>query len=191
MKALRLRALRVALSIAAAAIVCPIPAWTADVPRVELFGGYSYASGSGDQPQLEPSRNLQGFEASLTWNLGRHLGMVADASGHFGDLDGVDLTRWFLLAGPRVSFPGERIGFFVHVLAGAVRTKESLTVLDIRLSESTTNFGGAAGGGIDVRLSDHWAVRLQGDLALTKFEGETSTDPRSAAGLVFRAGTKH
>jgi len=190
MRALRLRALRLSLSIAAAAIVCPIQAWTADVPRVELFGGYSYASGSGDQPQLEPSENLQGFEASLAWNLGRHLGLVADTSAHFGDLDGVDFTRWFFLAGPRVSFRGGRIDFFIHVLAGAVRTKESLTVLDIRLAESTTNFGGAAGGGIDVRLSDRWAVRLQGDLTLARSEGGSATDPRSAAGLVFRVGQK-
>jgi hypothetical protein len=189
MKDLLWRAARLALLIAA--IVSPLPAWTADVPRVELFGGYSYARGGGDEPQLEPSRNLQGFEASLAWNLGRHLGLVADTSAHFGDLDGVDLTRWFFLAGPRFSFSREPVGFFVHVLAGAVRTKESLTVLDITLAESATNLGGAAGGGIDVRLSDHWALHLQGDLTVARSRGQTASDPRSAAGLVFRAGNKH
>jgi hypothetical protein len=184
----RLRSLCFALVVAA--LTGPASAWSSDVSRVELFGGYSYARGGGDEPALEPSRSLQGFETSVAWNLGKHLGLVADASGHFGDLDGVDLSRWCFLAGPRVSFRRARVALFVHVLAGAVRTRESLTVLDITLAESATDPGAALGGGADVRLGDRWAVRLQGDLVLARMGDETSTSPRAAAGLVFRAGKR-
>lgn len=172
------------------ALAGPFQAVAADLPKAELFAGYGYARGGGDDPELEPARNLHGFEAALAWNLGAHLGLVADVNGHFGDLDGADLSRWSLLAGPRLSFRPGFLSFFVHALAGAVRTRESLTVVDVTFSESTTDFGAAAGGGIDVRLSDRWAVRAQGELTLLRVGDASVRNPRAAAGLVFRAGER-
>jgi hypothetical protein len=176
-----------ALALLIAALSGPSRAWGADVPRGDLFVGYGYARWSGD-PEFEETANLHGFQASFAWNLGAHLGLVADASGHFGDLEGVELSRWSLLAGPRVSLRTGPLGFFVHALAGAVRTRESLTVVDVTFSESATDFGAAAGGGIDVRLAGPWALRAQGELTLLRLQDATVTDPRAAVGLVYRAG---
>jgi hypothetical protein len=178
------------LALLAAALVGPSPAGAADVPKAELFAGYGYWWGGGDDPEFEETANLHGFQVSFAWNIGAHLGLVADVSGHFGDLDGVDLSRWSVLAGPRLSFRTGLLGFFVHALAGAVRTQESLTVVDVTFSESATDFGGAAGGGIDLPLGARWALRVQGELTLLSLEDATVTNPRAAAGLVFRAGGK-
>lgn len=181
-------AMRLVLLIAA--LAGPSSARAADVPRVELFGGYGYARGGGARPRLEPSEDRHGFEASLAWNFGGHLGLVADASRHGGSVGGADLTRWHFLAGPRVWFRAGPITFFVHALGGARRTREALTVVDLTIAESSTAMGAAAGGGIDVGLSDLWAVRLQGDLTVAKVGGATFKDPRAAAGLVLRVGRK-
>jgi hypothetical protein len=160
----------------------------AEPPRAELFAGYGYARAGGDEPELEPERGLHGFEAALAWSLGARLGLVADASGHFGSLDGTDLTRWYFLAGPRLSFRRERLTYFVQALAGAARTSESLTVVDLTLSESGTGFAAAAGGGIDFGIGRRWAVRLQGDLTRVDLGDESDVSGRAAAGLVFRFG---
>jgi opacity protein-like surface antigen len=176
------------LALLIAALAGPSRAGAAEVPKAELFAGYGYWWGGGDDPEFEETASLHGFQVSFAWSLGAHLGLVADASGHFGDLDGVELSRWSLLAGPRLSFRTGALGFFVHALAGAVRTRESLTVVDVTFSESATDFGGAAGGGVDLRLAERWALRAQGELTLLSLEDATVTNPRAAAGLVFRVG---
>src|SRR5262245_37083094 len=44
-----------------------------DVPKVEVFGGYSWAGG-----------NFHGWNTSVTGNINNWFGLVADFSGHYG-----------------------------------------------------------------------------------------------------------
>ena len=67
-----------------------------DFPKFEVFGGYSYLRSDlnsnnpfvseyyGDYGAANGSGNLNGFEASFTYNLNKWLGIKADFSGHFG-----------------------------------------------------------------------------------------------------------
>ena len=147
-----------------------------------LSAGYSYGQAEDE--------SLHGWTASLAFRLHGPLSLVAEATGHYGGLEGADLTRVSLLAGPRWSFGSGSTRPFVQALAGAVRSSVGIEVLDVSISESSTDFGGAAGAGIDIGLGGRWALRLQGDYALVVAEGETRGDPRASAQAVYRWGGK-
>jgi opacity protein-like surface antigen len=112
-----------------------------------------------------------------------------------------DLT---LMAGPGVRF-GNRGGtvFFVRALAGIVKDRASLTVLDVDISESQSSFGLLAGGGVDVPIAKALAVRAQADYLLWNAgeggvnclaigcptgDGDWTSGFRASAGIVFRFG---
>jgi len=69
-----------------------------------------------------------------------------------------------LMAGPGFRF-GSRGGsvLFARVLAGLVRDRASIQVLDVSISEGESRFGILAGGGIDFRVAKKLALRAQGD----------------------------
>ena len=122
----------------------------------DLFAGYSYAKVAGTGRN---GANLAaGFHA-----LGPIAGFV-DASAHWGSDAGVSLDDLTLMAGPGVRF-GKRGGtlVFARVLAGLLRDRASLSILDVDISEGSTRFAILAGGGIDVRVAGRFALRAQGD----------------------------
>ena len=169
--------------LAVAVALLPGAAWAqVATPVAELFGGYSYSRSDG--------QSLHGWESSLALNLSGWLGVAADVSGHYGSVTGGDFSRLAFLAGPRLSRRRGDLTLFVHALAGGVRTSTGVTVLGVSITASHTDAGGALGGGFDFKLRPHWALRIQGDVLATRAEGETSTGPRLAAGVVYRAGAR-
>ncbi len=155
-------------------------------PRVEIFGGYSYANldeGLFPLPSLSGRRNANGWGASFSLNANRFFGFTADFSGQHGDVDvrivdpilgciavfppppgcttGVNFSTQQFLFGPRFTLRGAGATAFVHVLLGAARTRlSSFTLLGgIVPARSETDFALAAGGGLDVRLSPFLALR--------------------------------
>ncbi len=108
------------------------------------------------------------------------------------------------MAGPGVRF-GKRGGtvFFVRVLAGLVKDRASITVLDVDISESRSGFGLLAGGGVDVPITKTLAVRAQADYLLWSpgggeanclaigcptGDGDWASGFRASAGIVYRFG---
>ena len=148
----------------------------------DLFAGYSMLVTDGE--------TLHGWQAAAGFGLSGRLGLVADASGHYGTAeDGSDLSVFALMAGPRFTFASGRTRPFVHLLAGIARTSASITPIEgVVVSQSSTDFGGAAGGGIDVGFGARWAARIAADYRLVWVDGETADDPRLSAGLVYRFG---
>lgn len=153
-----------------------LPLRAADAPKGDFFAGYSYWK------IADESRN--GWQASLARNFGgsRKLGVVIDLSGHYVS-GSDDLT---LMAGPRYAFHGAKITPFVQVLAGGVRLKEGIKVLDISISESSTHFAWAAGAGVSFSVTGHWDVRVQGDYLRVSLDGGGEGNPRLAAGFAYR-----
>ena len=94
------------------------------------------------------------------------------------------------MAGPRFTFGGGRLRPFVHVIGGVVRSKASISVFDVEISESITDFGGAAGGGLDIGLGGRWALRLAADYRVVNADDETAGDPRFSAGVAYRFGAR-
>jgi opacity protein-like surface antigen len=156
------------------------PAMAADgaTPKAELFGGYSYTR-DGEQ-------SLHGGEASLALRLTRWIAVEADVSAHYGRELGISTSRLFFMGGPRFAYRTGSVAIFTHYLAGGARSRAGITVVGVDITESRTDFAMAFGGGVDVGLSDRWAIRAQADYALIRADGATEKDPRFSAGAVYR-----
>jgi hypothetical protein len=165
-------------------------------PKVELFLGYSYwravPNSTGNRIDA-----LHGDSTSLAYNLNSHLGIVFDFGGFRDDslkfnspgagfspsrVVDTDGNVFTYLVGPRISFRHhERLTPFLQVLGGAVHASEVTvdgcigTILACKPLLSETVFAMTAGGGLDLRLSHHVALRLfQAEYLLTRFEDPTS-----------------
>jgi Outer membrane protein beta-barrel domain len=172
------------LRLAAALLVAmgPLAASAQDASKGDVFAGYSMLATDGE--------TMHGWHAALGWGLSGRFGLLLDVSGHQGTVEGTDIGTLSLMAGPRVTFGAGRLRPFLHVIGGVVRSKASVSVFDIEISESTTDFGGAAGGGFDIGLGDRWAIRLAGDYRVVKVDDETASDPRFSAGVAYNFGAR-
>jgi hypothetical protein len=161
-------------------VLAAVPAMAAgmDAPSAELFGGYSYTKNGDD--------SLNGGEASLAIRLTRWIGAEADVSAHYGSARGTHISRLFFMGGPRFAYRGAGFTIFTHYLAGGARSGSGLTVVGVDITQKRTDFAMAFGGGVDVGISDRWAVRAQGDYALIRADGTNEKEPRFSAGFVYR-----
>jgi len=165
--------------IAALVVFTSVPAIAADTaPPVEVFAGYSYTKDGG--------QGLNGGEASLAIRLTGWIGAEADVSAHYGSALGTRTTRLFFMAGPRFAYRAGRFTVFAHYLAGGARSGSGLTVVGVDITQTRTDFAMAFGGGVDLGISDRWAVRVQADYALISADGVTEKEPRFSAGFAYR-----
>src|SRR5688572_24398285 len=122
-----------------------VPVLGQNAPKVEVFGGYTWAGG-----------NFHGWNSSVTGNITRGFGITADFSGQYGHEDvgslRINQDAHSFLFGPRYAFRGKRFTPFVYGLLGATRFQESATIAGQKLSASDTGFSSAVGGGLDVRV---------------------------------------
>lgn len=150
----------------------------------DIFGGFSYTHAG--------QANLKGWHLSGAVPFGgRHFGgsvrIAADLSGHYGSFGSADLSQLTFLAGPRLTWSRHRLNPFAQVLVGGARMRTSITIPQV-LSDSTTSWGGAFGGGADYKLTRRWAARAQADLLLLHGQGVWDTNPRLSLGAVYRFG---
>ncbi|MBV8856990.1 MAG: hypothetical protein JOZ02_08680 [Acidobacteria bacterium] len=154
-------------------------------PRAEVFGGYSYG-GAGSH----------GWDGSVAFNANRWLGLVADFGGQYTSIDAPDSSERIrthsFLFGPRFSARQNRhVTPFAHALFGAAHNDSRAHEAGLDLHFADNSFALVLGGGLDVRLSRHVAVRaFQFDYLRTGFFGGTQHKGRIAFGLVLRLGSK-
>jgi opacity protein-like surface antigen len=176
-----MKALRLAATLAAAlgsTTAAAQDAWNNDV-----FAGYSMLAVG--------EKTFHGWHAALGWGLSGRLDLVLDVSGHSGrSLFGDDVDVLSVMAGPRFVFGSGRFRPFVHVIGGLVRSTQGIPIFEVDITESATDLGGAAGGGVDIGFGDRWALRIAGDYRAVKTDAETLTDPRFSAGVVYGFGAK-
>jgi outer membrane protein OmpA-like peptidoglycan-associated protein/opacity protein-like surface antigen len=181
-------------------------------PRAELFAGYSYLRAVPAPADGNRLVWMNGGSTSLAYNLNRYLGIVGDfgaytnseirfQGGYVGtvDVDNANVGAFSYLFGPRISFRNHgRITPFVQALFGGMHANE------VTLSHCTTNcmllpsenaFAWTAGGGLDIKVRRHFAIRLiQAEYLMTRFQdystGTTASqnDMRLSSGIVFRFG---
>jgi opacity protein-like surface antigen len=156
------------------------PASGPEASGPDVFGGYSYTK-AGDA-------GLNGWELGGSLPFRGRLRFAAELSGHYGSFAGASLSQLSFLAGPRMAWRFQQWTPFAQVLLGAVRGTSSFD--PAALSESHTHFGTTLGGGIDYRLSSHWAARAQVDLLFLWADGAVDTDPRLALVAVYRFAGK-
>ena|SRR5258708_18172337 len=181
-------------------LLCTTAALSAQetTPKVEVFGGYSYANAN---PEFFGQRaNLNGWNSSLAFNFNRTFGIVGDFSGHYGSSGrsiaissnsfNVSTKTHTFLFGPQVSFRTARVTPFAHVLVGAAHISDILANSSPTFSPSSTAFATALGGGLDYTFTRKLAWRVQGDYLQTRFFSDTQHNFRLSTGPVFRFGGK-
>ena len=192
----------------------PRPITTQDhpFPRWELFGGYSFLYPGGNLHYINPGATLpvslrqesnpRGVGASLTYNFTRWLGVTGDFSGNWGDGEGgpnlaagyigtLDDTNLYSASiGPKLTYRKTHFAPFIEGLVGWQR-------LHSEYIGSNDSIGFLGGGGIDVPLNRHFALRLiQGDYVFSNHQfGPSSTVPttelrgvRLQSGAIFMFG---
>ena len=138
-------------------------------PKWELYGGYSFFHFAADIHGQLPGAlfplssrlevNPRGIGASGTYNFNRWLGLTLDYSTHWGSgeaglgktLDDSGFTN--LSLGPKVTFRSEHLAPFLELLVGDHR-------LQPEAFHDVNKLGLMAGGGLDVKVSRHFALRL-------------------------------
>jgi opacity protein-like surface antigen len=182
--------------------------YAAEAPRATVFGGYSYLRNN--------SNGFNGWNGQATFNFNRFLGVTADFTGDYRTLASSSLIPgvtasanqhlYTYMFGPTVTGNFGRSAVFAHALFGQAHSSlgagVSLPIIG-GISTGVTSasaFAMAFGGGIDIGISKHWAIRAaQVDYLRTQFNSTDALSTglssslqnrqnsfRYAGGIVFR-----
>ena len=163
-----------------------------DTPKADLYVGYQYT-----RQMYTPgtSFNMNGGIGQIVVYPTRWLGIVGEISGNaVGNIqapfNGSGGTLYSYMGGARIAFRHGPLQPYVQALAGAGQLDSTLQA---RLgSPSSVAFAAAFGGGLDLRVAHHFAIRLvQGDYFLTRFTNPVNVafsqnNFRLSTGLVLR-----
>jgi hypothetical protein len=172
-----------------------------DFHRFEVFAGYSFLMNNialaddGDGPvQL-----VHGYAASVTFNLNRNFGILADFSGHNGSMNsssfGTHQTedQYYFMFGPTVSHSFGKARISGHVLVGFARQHygENFGVEEDNFNEKNTNFAAGVGGSFDWMFSERFGWRvLQADYLTSIFNSDFFSSRvnnfRGSTGIIVR-----
>jgi outer membrane protein OmpA-like peptidoglycan-associated protein len=174
-------------------------------PKWELYGGYSlFHPGADVHGQLPGAllplssrleANPRGAGASITYDFNRWFGLTLDTSTHWGSRETglvkrIDDAAFSNLSfGPKVTFRHEHFSPFLELLVGDHRLMPDAF-------HDIDKLGFMFGGGLDINLSRHVALRLfRADYVMSSYRyapsGVPTTDIRGLrlqAGLNFMFG---
>ena len=150
-----------------------------NTPKAEIFGGYQYT-------RFDGGVNANGWNTSLTGNLNNWFGIAADFSGAYKTQNGVSFNNYTYTFGPVISYRhNETFTPFAHFLAGGNHASASISGVG---SGSDNGFAMMFGGGLDVKASQHLALRaVQFDwLSLHSNGASDNNNMRISTGILFR-----
>ena len=163
-----------------------------DIPRAELFGGYSFMN--MDWEGLASRSGLHGWTGTAAINIYPWLGVEGSATGNYQSnclgTSGLTCTILTFMGGPRITaYRGGGLSVFGHGLVG-------LGALSMNLSGSPLNWrdlAWSAGGGADYAVNERISIRVgQVDYVRTQLfqslGGTHQNNLRVSAGVVFRLG---
>ena len=160
-----------------------------NVPRLEVFGGFSYLN--AQTPVLSPSRqNVLGFEGSVSINANKWLAGEANFSGYYKTIDilgvaTVPFHDYSAMAGPRFNMHKA----FFHALVGIDHLVGSANFYAVNAASSANVLAGAAGGGVQWNVTRQLALRTSADYVMSRFGGVMQNNFRVTLGIVFEAGS--
>src|SRR6202158_5462193 len=169
-------------------------------PKWELYGGYSFFHPGADLHAQLPGAllplssrleaNPRGAGASLTYNFNRWFGWTLDTSTHWGSGEATvprridDAAFSNLSMGPKVTFRSNHFSPFLEVLVGDHRLMPDAF-------HDIDKLGFMFGGGLDINLSRHVALRLiRADYVYSNYQyGAAAVTPRTEIrGVRLQAG---
>ena len=159
-----------------------LPARAQELPKVEVFGGYSYQFVDLGRADLR----MNGWNGEVSQNVNSWFGGVGSITGYYSHPGGVNVNVHSFMYGPLFTHrKNKSFTPFAHVLFGGVRASKGY----LGISEAHTSFGLAAGGGLDVKVGDHLAVRVfQVDYLMTPYLNLRQDNVKVSAGIVLRLG---
>ena len=120
--------------------------------------------------------NQNGFSGSVAYNPNRWLGIVGDIGAYHASPGGVSLNTYTYLFGPRVTLRNpSKINPFAQALLGGSR---------ISAGTSNSQFAYSIGGGVDIGLLPHMALRPQLDYIGLNTPGQHTNCTRVSVGFV-------
>lgn len=168
-----------------------------DVPRVEIFASSSLVIPAPSWGLPSNTRGI-GFDTSASINLNRWLATEADFGWNraWADFPGVSVTDKGVLfsGGPRLTYRQGRLAVFSHALFGANRLTVSssipgISVLGVPIagtSVTDTSVAAVFGGGADIEISTHVALRNQVDYLPTNHLRQMQNNHRFLFGFVVK-----
>ena len=178
-----------------------LPAKAQITPKYEIGGGYQYMAyySSAGAPRI----NMNGWDASVTYNLCQRIAVGFDVSGNYNRqsssdpaVNGATTHVYTYLAGPRIfPFGHHKLSLFGEVLFGEAHVHASIPALPPFPQRTLTDqaYSWTGGAGVDYALGDHWAIRVQGDYLSTRFFSSAAGsqgNERVIAGVVYRFGVR-
>lgn len=176
-----------------------------EYPRGEIYATYNLFVADID---LLDNESLHGWGFGVQGNLNKWLGLVGEYSAAHGSsgplsvavsgrivlIPKVDLRERTFLFGPRVSLRTKPVTVFGHFLLGGghLKVEDEAT----GFTAGNNEFAMAVGGGLDVNLSENFAIRafqfdylpIHSDLQLNQGGSSWSRNSRFQAGVVFKFG---
>ena len=157
------------------------PSPAQDMPRIQVFGGYSYTRYDTPSFGFSDTTGLNGYTFSPAYNLIRGFGVVAELSGQYKT--GANLRD--IAAGPQFLYARGNILFFGRLLFGKARS-----LVQVGGPQEDSSRVVIGGGGLDYNISSRFAVRaFQVDYVHTNLFTTTQNNLRFSTGLVYRWGT--
>jgi outer membrane protein OmpA-like peptidoglycan-associated protein/opacity protein-like surface antigen len=168
-------------------------------PKWELYGGYSFFQPGADVHSQLPGAlfpissrmeaNPRGAGASITYDFNRWFGLTLDTSTHWGSGEGglqkrIDDAAFSNLSiGPKVTFRSHRFSPFVEALVGDHRLMPDAF-------HDIDKLGLMLGGGLDINLSRHVALRLiRADYVISNYHyGPSAVSSTDIRGLRLQVG---
>jgi hypothetical protein len=159
-------------------------------PKGEV--GLTYSFFHRNNEQMTNSYSQNGGSGYFELNANKTIGLVADLGGYDG---GPDRRTFTYLFGPRLNFRTSRITPYVQFLLGGAH--EWGVINQAGISSAQNGFALAAGGGIDINIGHHFAVKpVQLEYVMTQVPqwasnlNSVQNNLRYSAGIVYRFGER-
>jgi hypothetical protein len=176
-----------------------VPAAAQDPPKIQFAGGYQLLRDEGESLPV-------GWFAEVGAGVTPAISVVGLVSGAYKSIEqsetisGVvvsaegDLSIHMFMGGVRYAVRSNpSVTPFAHALLGGVRGSATVTgsgtvggqTFTVEESDSSTEFGLLAGGGVDIRLSDRAGLRVGADFLRLFVDEGGANGFRFTAGVVF------
>lgn len=168
------------------------------VPKVEWFIGYQWWNPGGNIPDsstpplaLKAPSSAKGLGTNVSYNFTNNLSLEGNWGGNWTSST---LNNAFTV-GPKLTFRGEGVNFFVHTLLGVDRFNSNF-------NQGTSGIAAVLGGGMDLKFWKQVSIRLfEADYQLERVNFSANVPPsdsslrrqtfngaRLTTGLVFNFG---
>jgi hypothetical protein len=162
-------------------------------PKVELGATYSFVYNTSAPVQRSFFEN--GGSGYFEYNVTRALGVVADLGGYTSE--GKNYKTFSYLFGPRFNLRKSRFTPYVQFLFGGTNAWYNLAAANSFTQTSQNGFATAAGGGLDIKVGSHFAIKPIQLEYVTNQLPSTASNSRSvqnnlrySAGVVLQLGSK-